>query len=76
MQRLPHVDSARRFFPDASFGLHRPRRLAHAAVTLGLGLAISCSSAFAQNPAKGSADHIKAVTAAVDGASIKANTAT
>ncbi len=30
----------------------------------------------AQSPAKGTPEHIKAVTSAVDGASIKANTAT
>src|SRR3979411_3031580 len=76
MTRLPHVDSARRFFRDATIGFHRPARLAHAAATIGFGLAISCSSAFAQTAAKGSPDHIKAVTSAVDGASIKANTAT
>ena len=51
-------------------------RLAQAAMTIGLGLAISASSAIAQTPAKGSPEHIKAVTSAVDGASIKANTAT
>ena len=43
---------------------------------IGFGLAISFGSASAQNAAKGSPDHIKAVTSAVDGASIKANTAT
>ncbi len=57
-----------------------PRRLhsgsPSAALAIGFGLAISCSGAIAQNAAKGSPDHIKAVTAAVDGASIKANTAT
>ncbi|WP_291863968.1 PQQ-dependent dehydrogenase, methanol/ethanol family [Bradyrhizobium sp.] len=47
-----------------------------AAMSIGLGLAISASGAVAQNAAKGSPDHIKAVTSAVDGASIKANTAT
>ena len=46
------------------------------ALAIGFGLAISCTSALAQTPAKGSPDHIKAVTSAVDGASIKANTAT
>jgi quinohemoprotein ethanol dehydrogenase len=45
-----------------------------AAIALGLGLALSAGAAFAQT--KGSADHIKAVTSAVDSASIKANTAT
>src|ERR1700674_2125842 len=80
MTGLPHVDSARRFL-DAKIsrdakGFHRPARLAHAAVTIWFGLAVFCTSAFAQNAAKGSADHIKAVTSAVDSASIKANTAT
>src|SRR6266403_1103593 len=82
MTRLPHVDSARRFFPnlkillDAKPGFRRRARLAPAAVTIGFGLAVFCTSAFAQNAAKGTADHIKAVTSAVDSASIKANTAT
>ena len=44
-------------------------------MAIGFGLAISCAGALAQT-AKGSPDHIKAVTSAVDGASIKANTAT
>jgi quinohemoprotein ethanol dehydrogenase len=70
MTRLPRVDSARRFLDDAK-GFVAP-----AAIAIGLGLAISCSSAFAQNAAKGSPDHIKAATSAVDSASIKANTAT
>nr|WP_305321518.1 PQQ-dependent dehydrogenase, methanol/ethanol family [Bradyrhizobium sp.] len=43
---------------------------------MALGLTISASGAIAQNAAKGSPDHIKAVTSTVDGASIKANTAT
>jgi len=85
MIRLPNVVFARRFFPDANpdakSGFHRPARLAYAAMTIGFGLAISCCPTFtqgaaAQNAAKGSADHIKAVTSAIDGASIKANTAT
>ena len=82
MTRLPHVDSARRFFldlkilPDAKPGFRRPPRLAHAAVTIGIGLAVFWTSAFAQNTAKGTPDHIKAVTSAVDSTSIKANTAT
>src|SRR5258706_14523599 len=81
MTRLPHVDSPRRFFRDAKTFLraksafHRPARLAHA-MTIGFGLALSCSSTFAQNAANGSPDHIKAVTSAVDSASIKSNTAT
>jgi quinohemoprotein ethanol dehydrogenase len=71
MTRSPRVDSACRFFPEATAGLHRP---AQAALAIGLGLALSAGAAFAQT--KGSADHIKAVTSAVDSASIKANTAT
>lgn len=74
MTRSPRVDSACRFFPEATAGLHRPARRAQAAITIGLGLALSAGAAFAQT--KGSADHIKAVTSAVDSASIKANTAT
>jgi quinohemoprotein ethanol dehydrogenase len=73
MTRSSRVDSACRFFPETSFNLRRPVRLA---LAVGFGLAISCTAALAQNAAKGSPDHIKAVTSAVDGASIKANTAT
>ncbi len=73
MTRSSCVDSACRFFPDITINVHR---LAQAALAIGFGLAISCTSALAQTPAKGSPDHIKAVTSAVDGASIKANTAT
>src|SRR3981189_3380263 len=74
MTRSPRVDSACRFFPKATASLHRPARLAQAVSVIGLGLALSAGSASAQT--KGSADHIKAVTSAVDSASIKANTAT
>lgn len=74
MTRWPRVDSACRFFLEATAGLHRPARLAQAAIGIGLGLALSAGAAFAQT--KGSADHIKAVTSAVDSASIKANAAT
>jgi hypothetical protein len=73
MTRSPRVDSVCRFFPETSSNLHRPARLA---LAIGFSLAISCTAALAQNAAKGSPDHIKAVTSAVDGASIKANTAT
>jgi quinohemoprotein ethanol dehydrogenase len=45
-------------------------------MTFALSVTVFTSAAFAQSAAKGSADHIKAVTSAVDGASIKANTAT
>ena len=73
MIRSPRVDSACRFFPETISALHRPARLA-AAIAIGFGLAISCRGALAQT--KGTPDHIKAVTSAVDSASIKANTAT
>src|SRR5450756_1715474 len=75
MTRLPRVASARRFLSDTAAGLLKPARLVQAAVTIGVGLAISCSPTFAQNAAKASPDHIRAVTSAVDGASIRANTA-
>ena len=75
MTRLPRVDSARRFFPEIPSMPLAPR-LAQAAMAVGFGLAISCTGALAQNTAKGSPDHIKAVTSAVDSSSIKANTAT
>ncbi len=79
MTRSPRVDSACRFFPEAkaskaTASLHRSTRLAQAAIGIGFGLALSAGAAFAQT--KGSAEHIKAVTSAVDSASIKANTAT
>ena len=69
MTRWPCVDSACRFFPEIAA---RPSRLA---LAIGLGLTL-CGGAQAQSPAKGTPEHIKAVTSAVDGASIKANTAT
>ena len=74
MTRLPYSDSARRFFPDAT--LHRRKSRVTAAVTIGFGLAIWCGGAIAQSAIKGSADHIKAVTSAIDSAAITANTAT
>src|SRR6516162_3644577 len=43
---------------------------------VGAALALSGGSASAQSPAKGSPDHIKAVTSAIDSAAIEANTAT
>ena len=76
MTRSPCVDSACRFFPEIAVASHRSARLAQAAIAIGLGLTLSCGGALAQSPAKGSPEHIKAVTSAVDGASIKANTAT
>ena len=75
MTRLPRINSARRFLSDNAAGLFQPARLVQAAVAIGFGLAISCSPTFAQSPRKGSPDHIRAVTSAVDGASIRANTA-
>lgn len=76
MTRPPRVDSACRLFPEIAVTSRRSVRLAQAAIAIGLGLTLSCSAALAQSPAKGSPEHIKAVTSAVDGASIKANTAT
>jgi quinohemoprotein ethanol dehydrogenase len=76
MTRLLRVDSACRLFPEIAATSHRSARLAQAAIAIGMGLALSSSAALAQSPAKGSPEHIKAVTSAVDGASIKANTAT
>src|SRR5256714_10344557 len=81
MTRLPCVDFACHFssntrtFHDAKGALHRPIHLILAALTVGFGLAVSCNHASAQT-AKGSPDHIRAVTSAVDSASVKANTAT
>src|SRR5438105_10768639 len=71
MTRWPRGDSACRFFPDTNSHL---RRLPQTVLAIGFGLAVSCAGALAQT--KGSPEHIKAVTSAVDGASIKANTAT
>jgi quinohemoprotein ethanol dehydrogenase len=79
MTHLRHHDSVR--FPKTKTLLdrksgRRPLRLTQAAMTIGLGVAICYGNAVAEDAAKGSADHIKAVTSAIDGASIKANTAT
>ena len=76
MTRMPRVDAARRFFVDVKTRFQQPTRFAYAAMAIGFGLVISGGSSYAQNAAKGSADHIKAVTSAVNSASIKANTAT
>src|SRR4051812_15754242 len=54
----------------------RSAPVASVAVAVGLGIALSAGSASAQNPAKGSPDHIRAVTSAIDSAAITANTAT
>lgn len=74
MTRSPRVGFACRFFPEAPASMHRPARFTQAAIGIGLGLALSAGATFAQT--KGSPDHIKAVTSAVDSASIKANAAT
>ena len=76
MMRSPRAASACLLFPDTPTQSGRPWRLAGAALAFGLCVALSPGVASAQAPAKGTPDHIKAVTAAVDGASIKANTAT
>src|SRR5260370_13689161 len=76
MTRLLHVDSVRCFALDSTTGRRPTVRLVQAAITIGFGLAVSCSPTFGQNAAKGSPDHIKAVTSAVDSASVKANAAT
>ena len=76
MIRWPYADSARRFFPDNTINLPESGRLAHATVAIGLGLALSCGGAMAQKAEKGSADHIRAVTSAVDANFVKANTPT
>ena len=76
MIRRTHTDSARRFFSDTIARRSRPERLARAAVAVGVGLAISGGVALAQKMDKGSTDHIKAVTSAVDANFIKANTPT
>src|SRR6201986_3938411 len=76
MIRWTYTDSARRFFPTAIVKLSSPQRLTRAAVAIGFGLAISGGVAVAQKMDKGSADHIKAATSAVDANFIKANTPT
>ena len=79
MRHLIQHDSVR--FSEAKAFLERkpsvwPMRLTQAAMAIGLGVTICCGGALAEDAAKGSADHIKAVTSAVDAASIQANTAT
>src|SRR4051812_22463193 len=74
MTRLPRVYSACRPFSAISLRIDRPAQLAAAILTVGVGLALSPGNAVAQT--KGSPEHIKAVTSAVDGASIRTNTAT
>ncbi len=78
MTGLPRVNSACRFLSDAAAIPFQPARLIQAAGAIGLGLAVSCSPTFAQDAGKqdkASPSYIRAVTSAVDGASIKANTA-
>src|SRR5689334_3466959 len=76
MIRSPRAASACLSFPATTPPQSsRSKRLAGAALAFGLGMALSLSGASAQTPAKGSPEHIKAVTSAVDGASIRANTA-
>jgi quinohemoprotein ethanol dehydrogenase len=75
MIRLPRVALACLFSPNSPPHTDPTGRLAGAALAFGLGMALSLGSASAQTPAKGSPDHIKAVTSAVDGAMIRANTA-
>ena len=65
MTRWPCVDSACRFFPEIAASSNR------SALALAIGLSLTLSNgAMAQSPAKGTPEHIKAVTSAVDGASI------
>src|SRR6476660_2596453 len=73
MTRLPRVYAACRLLPVTSLRIDRPAQVAAAVLSVGLGLALSLDSAVAQT--KGSPEHIKAVTSAVDGASIRTNTA-
>jgi len=74
MMRATRVDSACRLFPRNTTDAPRPMRLARAVVAMSFSLTLGSSAALAQT--KGTPEHIKAVTSAVDGASIKANTAT
>jgi quinohemoprotein ethanol dehydrogenase len=74
MMRATRVDSACRLFPRNTTDAPRPTRLARAVVAMSFSLTLGSSVALAQT--KGTPEHIKAVTSAVDGASIKANTAT
>ena len=74
MTRSPRVDSDCRFFPEVRTPWRRSARIARTTIAIGLVLSLSAGIALAQT--KGSAEHIKAVTSAVDSASIKANAAT
>ena len=68
-----HLDSTRRFFRNTDF--NRQIRIA-CALAVGFGATFFYNGAVAQDAAKGSPDHIKAVTSAIDTASVKANTET
>jgi len=68
-----HLDSTRHFFRNTDF--NRQIRIA-CALAVGFGATFFYNGAIAQDAAKGSPDHIKAVTSAIDTASVKANTAT
>src|SRR3954465_11945602 len=74
MMRAPRVDSACRLFPENATDAPPRARVARAVVAISFSLTLCSSAALAQS--KGTPEHIKAVTSAVDGASIKANTAT
>ena len=76
MIRWTYADSACRFYPDVLSRKSRRSRLPATALAVGFGVAVSASAAMAQKAEKGSADHIKAVTSAVDANFIKANTPT
>src|SRR5437660_3281960 len=81
MTRLPHADCARHFFPDIARSApnrdgSKPARLACLAAAAGFSFLVFGGSAFAQDAAKASVNHIKAVTSAVDGAVVTANTTT
>jgi quinohemoprotein ethanol dehydrogenase len=70
---MPCVALARRFFLNCTNDLVSPTRLVPAALAIGLG-AMAFHGASAEE-AKGSPEHIKAVTSAVDGNSIRDNAA-
>src|SRR5262245_35566582 len=76
MMRSARVAFACLSFPRLPTQSGRIERLAVAALVFGLGTTLSLGEVSAQTPAKGSPDHIKAVTSTVDGAMIRANTAT
>ena len=75
MMRSPRAASACLFFPGTFSKLDRQRRRTGAALALGLSVTLSIAGASAQTLPKGSPGHVKAVTTAVDGEMIRANTA-